>query len=642
LIPEEVIMAEIAQTLVLAVLVGIGAQIAAAWLRVPGIVCLLIFGIGLGRSGLGAIDPQQLGPALEAIVSLAVALILFEGGLSLELRDVGKVSGSLRNLVTIGTLVSFAGGGMAAHWLAEFPWPIALLYSSLVVVTGPTVIGPLLKNIQIDRQVSALLESEGVLIDPIGAILAVVVLEITIDGGGDPGTILLSMLWRLGLGSLIGGLGGWAIAAFLRRAPFLSDDLRNLTVLAGAWGLYSLSQQTASESGLMAVVVAGIVLGASELPETRTLRRFKGQLTLLAISVLFVLLAADLSLASVFTLGWGGLGAVLVLMLVVRPLNVWLCTAGSDLNWRQKLFAGWVAPKGIVSASVASLFAILLTQGGITGGESIKALVFLTIATTVTVQGLTAGFVADWLRLKSTERRGIAIAGATPVGLLVARLFADRGEAVVIVETDRDAGQRAEAAGFRVFSSSALDTSVLEAAGLESLGTFLAATSNGEVNSVLAQRVAEEFAPPRVLAAMPIEDTGNGNGAIASRGKVQVAFATQRSLKEWNQFVIDRSVKLGETVIRSTDFDLQHAHLTALICAGELIPLLIVRDDRLMVVSAGDDWLAGDQLIYLLHDPKPKILQSLAGSRKPELMIERLPAVEALSLAPSEVAPLPN
>jgi hypothetical protein len=288
------------------------------------------------------------------------------------------------------------------------------------------------------------------------------------------------------------------------------------------------------------------------------------------------------------------------------------------------------------------LFAILLTQGGITGGESIKALVFLTIATTVTVQGLTAGFVADWLRLKSTERRGIAIAGATPVGLLVARLFADRGEAVVIVETDRDAGQRAEAAGFRVFSSSALDTSVLEAAGLESLGTFLAATSNGEVNSVLAQRVAEEFAPPRVLAAMPIEDTGNGNGAIASRGKVQVAFATQRSLKEWNQFVIDRSVKLGETVIRSTDFDLQHAHLTALICAGELIPLLIVRDDRLMVVSAGDDWLAGDQLIYLLHDPKPKILQSLAGSRKPELMIERLPAVEALSLAPSEVAPLPN
>lgn len=636
-------MAEIAQTLVLAVLVGIGAQIAAAWLRLPGIVCLLIFGIGLGRSGLGAIDPQQLGPALEAIVSLAVALILFEGGLSLELRDVGKVSGSLRNLVTIGTLVSFAGGGMAAHWLAEFPWPIALLYSSLVVVTGPTVIGPLLKNIQIDRQVSALLESEGVLIDPIGAILAVVVLEITIDGGGDPSAILLSMLWRLGLGSLIGGLGGWAIAAFLRRAPFLSDDLRNLTVLAGAWGLYSLSQQTASESGLMAVVVAGIVLGASELPETRTLRRFKGQLTLLAISVLFVLLAADLSLASVFTLGWGGLGAVLVLMLVVRPLNVWLCTAGSDLNWRQKLFAGWVAPKGIVSASVASLFAILLTQGGITGGESIKALVFLTIATTVTTQGLTAGLVADWLRLKSTERRGIAIAGATPVGLLVARLFADRGESVAIVETDREAGQRAEAAGFRVFSSSALDTSVLEAAGLESLGTFLAATSNGEVNSVLAQRVAEEFAPPRVLAAMPIgEDSGNGNGAIAPRGKVQAAFATQRSLKEWNQFVSDRSVKLGETVMRSTDLDLQHAHLTALIRAGELIPLLIVRDDRLMVVSAGDDWLAGDRLIYLLHDPKPKLLQSLAGSRKPELMIERLPAVEALPLAPSEVAPLPN
>ena len=626
-------MAEIAQTLILAVLVGIGAQIVAAWLRLPGIVCLLVFGISLGRSGLGAIDPQQLGPALEAIVSLAVALILFEGGLGLELRDVGKVSGSLRNLVTIGTLVSFAGGGMAAHWLAEFPWPIALLYSSLVVVTGPTVIGPLLKNIQVDRQVSALLESEGVLIDPIGAILAVVVLNIIIDGGGDPSTILASMLWRLGSGSLIGGLGGWAIAAFLRRAPFLSDDLRNLTVLAGAWGLYSLSQQTASESGLMAVVIAGIVLRAAELPEARTLRRFKGQLTLLAISVLFVLLAADLSLASVFTLGWGGLAAVLVLMLVVRPLNVWLCTAGSDFNWRQKLFAGWVAPKGIVSASVASLFSILLTQGGITGGESIKALVFLTIATTVTAQGLTAGWVADWLRLTSTERRGIAIAGATPVGLLVARLFADRGEAVAIVETDPEACKQAESAGFRVFSSSALDTAVLEAAGLESVGTFLAATSNGEVNAVLAQRAAEEFAPPRVLAAVPTEENSNGNGQAKRSSKVQPAFATQRSLKEWNQLVSDRAVKLGETIMRSTDLDLQHAHLTALIRTGELIPLLIARDDRLMVVSAHDPWLAGDRLIYLLHDPKPKILQSLAGSRKPEFTIERLPSVEELPLA---------
>jgi NhaP-type Na+/H+ or K+/H+ antiporter len=176
---------------------------------------------------------------------------------------------------------------MAAHWFAEFPWSIAFLYASLVVVTGPTVIGPLLKQVKVERRVATILEGEGVLIDPVGAILAVVVLDTILNRDADPQTIIVGLILRLGIGAVIGGVGGWLLGLFLKQANFISEDLKNLVVLAGLWGFFTLAQTIQSDSGLMAVVVAGIVVGASSLPEERLLRRFKGQLTVLCVSVLF-------------------------------------------------------------------------------------------------------------------------------------------------------------------------------------------------------------------------------------------------------------------------------------------------------------------------------------------------------------------
>lgn len=213
-------------SIVLTVAAGIGAQVIADYLKLPGIVFLLLFGIGLGPSGLNWLRPAILGDGLETLVSLSVALILFEGGLSLGLRELGRVSGSLRNLVTIGTLITFVGGGMAAHWLGEFPWTIAFLYASLIVVTGPTVISPLLKQVQADRQVSTLLEGEGVLIDPVGAILAVLVLDVVLNGDADLVGLIGGLVLRLSLGVAIGGAGGWLMGWFIKKASFLSDDLK--------------------------------------------------------------------------------------------------------------------------------------------------------------------------------------------------------------------------------------------------------------------------------------------------------------------------------------------------------------------------------------------------------------------------------
>ncbi len=622
---------EITLQIVITVFAGITAQVLAAYLRVPSIVFLLMFGILLGSDGIGVLHPHMLGIGLEVIVALATAIILFEGGLNLDLQELGKVSTSLQLLVTLGTMITLLGGSMAAHWLGEFPWSIAFLFASLVVVTGPTVVSPLLKHINVDRQVATLLEGEGVLIDPVGAILAVVVLNTILNNHTDFITAMSSLVMRLGIGGVIGAAGAWLMSLISKRANFLSFEVKNLVVLAGLWGLFALSQMVRSDSGLMAVVVAGVVFGASSVPEERLLRRFKGQLTILSISVLFILLAADLSIASVFALGWGGVFTVLVLMFVVRPINILFCTWNSDLNWRQKLFLSWVAPRGIVSASVASLFAILLTQRGVNGGEAIKALVFLTIIMTVVCQGLTAGWVANWLQITSKDAIGAVIVGCNPLSLLIARLFQERGEPVVMIDTDPQRSEQAEAQNLRVIASSALDTGVLEEAGLASMGTFLAMTSNGEVNFVLAQRAKEEFNPPRVLAVFPRDPQATTS---TNENKVNQALIPDLPIKTWNEYINDGRVKLGTTTLNKSDFDLQQAHMQALIKAGELIPLLVERDEHLQVMPAAEEWEVGDRIIYLLHDPRPHLLKRLSGARASiPLSLEKLPEVEEIPLA---------
>lgn len=621
---------QITLQMVFTVLAGISAQVMAAYLKLPSIVLLLLLGILLGADGIGLLQPHLLGTGLEVIVSLATAIILFEGGLKLDLREMGRVSVSLQLLVTLGTLITLLGGSMAAHWLGEFPWNIAFLYASIVVVTGPTVVGPLLKQINVDRQVATLLEGEGVLIDPVGAILAYVVLDTILNGDTDPIKAIMGLTLRLGVGAMIGGIGGYLMSWIFKRANFLSFELKNLVVLAVLWGLFTLAQTIRSESGIMTTVVAGAVFANSSVPEERLLKSFKNQLTILSVSVLFILLAADLSIASVLALGWGSLFTVLVLMFVVRPINILFCTWNSNLNWRQKLFLSWVAPRGIVSASVASLFAISLTQRGVNGGDAIKALVFLTIIMTVFCQGLTAGWLVKWLRITSKDATGAVIVGCNPLSLLIARFFQERGESVVMIDTDSQYFAQAEAQNLRVIASSALDAEVLEEAGIASLGTFLAMTNNGEVNFVLAQRAAEEFNPPRVLAVFP----RNSQTSTSTNTRVNQAFVSDLPIKTWNEYLNDGRVKLGTTTLNEAEFASQQEHIQEKIRTGVLVPLLIDREERLQVMSVNQDWEVGDRIIYLLYDSRPNLLKRLSGaSQSTALALETLPEVEELPIA---------
>ncbi|BAQ60989.1 trkA-N:Sodium/hydrogen exchanger [Geminocystis sp. NIES-3708] len=616
--------------IVITVVAGISAQVLGEYLKIPSIVFLLIFGIALGRDGLEILHPELLGTGLEVLVALAVAIILFEGGLNLELKELGRVSGSIRNLVTIGTLITFLGGGMAAHWLGEFPWQIAFLYASLVVVTGPTVVGPLLKQVTVDRRVATLLEGEGVLIDPVGAILAVVVLDTILNKSPDSVEIISGLLFRLGVGAILGGVSGWLLGTFQKKANFVADDLKNLVVLAGVWGTFGLSQTIISESGLMATVTAGIVLRAFSIPEERLLLRFKGQLTVLGVSVLFILLAADLSIASIFALGWGSVLTVLVLMLIVRPLNILICTWGNGMNWRQKFFLSWIAPRGIVSASVASLFSILLTQNGVNGGDSIKGLVFLTIMMTVFIQGLSAGAVANLLKITSDQATGAMIIGCNPLGRLIAGLFIYAGESVVLIDTDKDACEKARKDNLPVIESSALDHQVLEEAGIESFGTLITLTNNGDVNLMIAQRASEEFTLRKILAVFPNNDDNN---IKTNKQKINQAFMSQFSMKTWNQYLIDGQFKLGKTTIKANAIDLQQIHLQTMISTGELLPLLIKREGKLLILVAGEEWKIDDEIIYLLHDSRPDLLKRLSGNiQSSRFSLDKLKEVEEIPI----------
>jgi len=591
---------ELTLMIILTIGSGVLAQVVANYFKLPSIVFLLIFGILAGNDGLGWVRPQDLGIGLEVIVSLSVSLILFEGGLNLRLQDLGKVSGSLRNLVTIGALFTLVGGGVAAHYFSEFPWQLAFLYSSLVVVTGPTVINPLLKNIGVDKRLATLLEGEGVLIDAIGAILAVAVLNVVLNRDSSAIEVVAGLVSRLGIGGAIGIVGGWLLGEFLKRSQFLADELKSSVVLAAVLGFAGLAQSLESESGLTAAVLTGIMVRAAAIPDERLLLRFKGQLTLLTISVLFILLSANLSIPSLFALGRGGVYTVLTLMFVIRPLSILICAWNSTLNWRQKAFLAWCAPRGIVAASVASLFSLLLTQRGISGGEAIKAQVFLTILMTVFLQGLTAKWVAKLLRLNDDPKlSNLVIVGGNDLGLLLARICKDRGKKVALIDTNPDLCRRAQEADIPAFVSSGLDVNTLNLAGLDGVGTFIALTVNTDVNLVLAQRALEEFRPSRVFAVYPpqVEETSD----------IVPAFGYRIPIKAWNQYINQRETRLGEVVLEK-DIDRQLMQFNFLYSGNVILPLLFERNDRLDIVPASITWMEGDKIIYLLH--KPNILPS--------------------------------
>ena len=382
---------------------GAAARFLAAKSEFPGVVLLLLSGLLIGRSGLGWVEPLDLGSGLGTVVGLLVSLVLFDGGLNLRLPG-DTIKATVQRIAALRLLISLGGGLLAAHWLAGLSWSLAAVFSAIVLATGPTVVTPLVRQIRLAPPLGEVLEAEGLVLEPIGAVLALLLLELALGNLHGWREVMLGLLYRLGGGVLIGASVGWLLSELLRRLK--PDQLKGLPLqlsLGLLFLMYGVSEWLLPESALPASVAAGIVVGRRPGPHTAELDGLIQELAQLAITMLFPLLAADVSWAELSPLGWGGILCVLSLMLVVRPIGVGLATIGLPFKLEQRLFLGWLAPRGIVTAAVASLFAIRLEQAGILGAGRLQGLVFLTILMTVGLQGLTAQPLARALGLVKTD-----------------------------------------------------------------------------------------------------------------------------------------------------------------------------------------------------------------------------------------------
>ncbi|RME11266.1 MAG: sodium:proton antiporter [Ardenticatenia bacterium] len=492
------------------VVLGIGCQWLAWRLKIPAILPLLITGFLVGPV-LHWLHPRELlGELFFPSISLSVAIILFEGALTLEFREIRRLRGVVRNLITVGALVTLVGGALAARLLIGLPWLISFLFGALIVVTGPTVIGPLLRNIRPTQRVASILKWEGILIDPIGALLAVIIFDIIIAEGplGNPSLIAISTFARIMIIGLVLGLLSGYITAFFIKRYWVPDYLNELFALAMVIGVFALSDVLQSESGLLAVTVMGVVLANSGLHQLHDMWHFKERISILLISTLFIILAANVSFEQLSLLGVNSLLLLGVVLFVLRPLSIWVSTLNSDLSRNERLFLSWVAPRGIVAASVSSLFAFRLEELGYAEAAILAPLTFLVIVGTVFLHGSTAKWVAQRLGVAEADPQGFLMMGATEFARALAKLLKENGFNVLLVDTNRHNVRAARIEGLEAHQGNLLSESVQEDLSLSGLGHFLALTSNDEANALACVHMRDTFGARKVYQLPPREENG--------------------------------------------------------------------------------------------------------------------------------------
>lgn len=582
-------------TLALAMTVGVLVQGLSRHLRVPGVVLLLAVGVLLGPDLVNVIRPRVLGSALPAIVGFAVAVILFEGGLNLEIRKLRWQKRPIRRLVLRGAVTTAVGASFACWALLGWDLRLCALFGTLVIVTGPTVITPLIRRIRLKQSLATILEAEGVFIDAIGATIAVVALQVAIAPSGEAlGAAGLGIASRLGAGAVTGALGGLLLELLLRRPHVVPRGLENILALTMAMLLFQLSEALVSESGIAAAIAAGMVLGNGRSHALREIAEFKEQLTVLLIATLFVLLAADTRTADVLALGSGGLWTVAALMFVVRPLTVFVSTAGSDLPLRDKLFLSWLAPRGIVAAAVASLFASELGRAGIPGGVELRALVFLVIAATVTVQGLSCGLVAQLLGVRRASNSGYLILGANPLARHLARHLVDAGEEVTLIDINADECRAAEGDGFLAVVGDALDAGTLARVRPDARAACVGLTSNERVNLEFARKLADEFRGPAIWVAIDDDAVGVTHDVVRAES-ARTLFGGVRDLQgwfaRWRQGVVET-----EWFVRAGEADQAVADMRRV----DVMPTLIRRGKRIELVDSSTRVTSGDHVEFAI------------------------------------------
>ena len=478
---------------------ALGSQWLAWRLKLPAILFLLLTGI-LAGPVLGWLDPQELfGPLLMPLVSLSVALILFEGSLTLHLSEWGEIGSVVRRLVTIGALSTWAVITLATHWLLGFDWLLALLFGTLTLVTGPTVIVPMLRVVRPKASIANILRWEGIVIDPIGALLAVVVYSFIITRASGEGLShsLLTFGGVIVCGSLFGIVGGWVMGHILRR-QWLPEYLHSLATLATVLAIFIASNTVMHESGLMAVTLMGMWMANMKGVDVRNILHFKENLSIFLISGLFILLAARLDLHAMIALGPVVLMLLLIIQFIARPLNVLLSTFGSKLNWRERTLLAWIAPRGIVAAAVSAIFAVRLDQAGHEGALLLVPLTFAVIIGTVVLQSATARPLARLLKVAEPAPSGFLIVGANGPARAIGKALQQLGSRVLLTDSNWENIRSARMENLPTYFGNPASQHAEVHLDLVGLGHLLALSPSGELNTLAAIRFRHEFGPKRL------------------------------------------------------------------------------------------------------------------------------------------------
>ncbi len=491
------------------IIFGILAQWFAWRFKIPAILPLLLIGLLIGpistlytEDGAKWLEPIWNGTkglfpgeSLFYFVSLSISIILFEGGLTLKLNEVKNVSSVITKLITVGSLVTFIGAAIAVFYIYNLSWQISFLFSALIIVTGPTVITPILRNIPLKRDVSAILKWEGILIDPIGALVAVLVFEfISVEEGY---AFTKTAFIEFGKIILFGSTFGFAFAhtmVFAIKRKLVPHYLLNAFSLAMVLGVFVLSDAFAHESGLLAVVVMGMVIGNIGLPNLKDLLYFKETLSVLLISILFILLSANINISDLLAIyNWNTFLLFLAVVFLIRPIGVFLSTYKSKLKINEKLFISWVGPRGIVAAGIASLFGLKLVNLGVKNAELITPLVFMVVLGTVMLNATTARFIAKLLGVFLTKSDGVLIIGAGEFSRIIAKYLNDNNRRVVLVDSNIENVEKARKLGLEAIHEDVFSDELENNIELTDIGYLMALTANAKVNNHCIAKFQEQF-----------------------------------------------------------------------------------------------------------------------------------------------------
>jgi len=586
-----------ALTIGLSMVLGMLAQVGSKHLHLPGIVLLLLSGILFGPDGLNWIIPESLGPGLYILVGFAVAIILFEGGMNLRISRIMRERKAIRGLITVGALCTLIGGTLITIIFLGWDFRTSILFGTLIIVTGPTVITPLLKRIRVHHGVSTILEAEGILLDAIGAIIAVVALEIAISPSG------LSfikgfyhIISRLAIGALLGVAGGYLLTILFRFRNLIPDGLENVFILSWVIALFQISNTISPESGIAAVTIAGMTIGNSKTYIQQDLLEFKEQLTVLMIGMLFILLSADVRIEQIYGLGFSGLLTVILLIAVIRPVSVFIGTRKSGLDFNQKLLLSWIAPRGIVAAAVASLFVYELEQHGFDGTQ-LRALVFLLIIITVLSAGLTGGAVAKKLKLKRKSHSGWIILGAHEVSRLLSRLLKQAGNEIICIDEDPNLCLVAENEGIKVFFGNALDDRTLQRAEPDTRKGIIALSGNEEVNYIFSQRAKHLSKEMSVLIGIKDSFEGITPTMIKDAGG-KIPFGHSADMDYWCSLIKQEKTSYSSfTYTLDKKFDLLDETIK-----GFLLPMVIMQKKSLEPVDSSMKIKKGNLITFLINE----------------------------------------